>query len=334
MIATVIGLLIAGQIAAIVVGILRGRQNKYNDNTKVFAVKPDSLAVLILLGCSVLFMLPAVPASLSSAEYNKDVWIFFLGLGLPFFVLAIALSFSPKIYVNKDSIRVKSFLSSRVYKFSDITHYSASDDTTFVYRQNKKLFSFDIDSIGSKNMFKRLEQEGVQRMEGSEIKTICKADIGSLKESSTARVLFFIAWYVFFALSLYGLIHNGVGEFITYNVIGLVFGVVLAGGLLFYYRSKCRGFITGLEKTLDISFDAEMKRLGIGSFRYRDRDWYGVSWNMWKLMVRRDYISRLISIEEDTRSRCETVTIETVDGKRFSFKEGLNSGFADWWRYR
>lgn len=322
MVSMAIGLFIAMQIAVVVAGFLRSRQNDCGDSIERFEVKPDPMIRLILIGCSAVLMAPAIPCSLS----GKDMRIFFIGMGLPLLMAAICLP--GKIRVDGNGIRVRS----RIYTFSDITHYSASDDTITAYKGKEKLFSFDMDFVGAENMLRRFAKEGIAV--GGQVKPIRKSDIGSIKHATTAKALFFISVTVFFAFSLYGLLHNGVKEFIAYNLIGVALGSILSGSFLLYYRKKCRTIIECMEKALGINFDAEMKRLGIDSFKYRDREWFGLSWNMWKLMIKHDYIGKIERVEWDKRAHCETVTFLAIDGKRFSFKEGERNGFTTWWFYR
>ena len=96
MISTVIGILLAGQLAGLVVGILRNQNNKYKTDTENFEISAKS-ASLVLLGCSIVFFAFSFLSTFSVHESDSKVWIAFLVFAVP---VMLGLLFSRRFALN------------------------------------------------------------------------------------------------------------------------------------------------------------------------------------------------------------------------------------------
>ena len=323
--------IITCQIVGFVVGLLRLNNKKYTNSTTKFDISLGGMTSMILLGCSIVFLLPAIPLSMSVlGENNRDWWICFVGLGLPF--LIISLLSMQKVSVNGNTITIKSVIppKHKVHQFSEITHYSSKGDITTVYSGDKKLFSFDADHRGAKNMLNRFKKDGIKRIEDHAVHTICKADLKSAKNAAIVPILFFICWYAFFIFSLYALLAMTFRDFLLANLVGVCLGLAVSIPLYLFHTGKTLALIERTEKALNIDFDKEMAALGVESFNYRDENWYGVSFNMEQAMINRRYVKEIVKTFYDREYMTEEVTIRGIDGKKFKFKEDGEGNFREW----
>lgn len=326
MLSTVIGILLAGQIAGLVVGILRNQNNKYKTDTENFEISAKS-ASLVLLGCSIVFFAFSFLSTFSVHESDSKVWIAFLVFAVP--ALLIALRLMRTICVRGSEIRVKGILppENKKFDFSEITHYTASTDVTTVWSGKRKLFAYDVDALGAKNMTMKLKAAGIDRIEddyGLGARCIRKKDVLSISKNSTIialMVLMAICGLAFMFIS---------GDYIItwlfwLPVMAVTFALLYIPGPVKNYL-----FIRDMEQALGIDFDAEMRLLNVQDYLFRDENWFGTSWSTWQLMIHRDYIQEIKKIYWDDDNHIETVAFRTIDGKKIKFKTGERDAFREW----
>lgn len=329
MISTIIGILLAGQISGLVVGALRKSAGKYNNDTENFKISTDK-AFLILLSCSIVMFTFAFLSTFSVHESDSKVWMAFVVIALPEIVLA--LHTKKTITIRGNDIRVHCLLPPKnaKYSISEITHYTASTDVTTVWNGSKKLFSYDVDAQGAKNMNARLKKEGIKRVE-DEYGAYCvrKKDILSIRKNST--ILALMAVLAICGLAMTFVIQGDIYDYIIWGVIWLSFMAIIFAFLYYFGPVSNYRFTTNMEKALGINFDREMSRLNIQNYRYRDNEWYGTSWNTWQLMINRKYIKEIVNVRWDDGQGIEIITIRTIDEKKKTFKTSEKGEFEYWY---
>ena len=335
MIGSIIGLLLAGAVSSAVVGKFKENQLKYKDDINSFIISAGSDAVFIMTMIGAVFGGFAIFASFASVENGFYAWI-----PLALFALSCILIgfFARKtITVDNDNILIKSYLPPKNFKcsFKDIAYYdSGIGGGAIVYNNSgEKLFSFDGDMIGAKNMIKRLQVEKIPLREKNQqaVKTTTIKKRWIITKNSNLVTIIILILFLGIVMGIWGGIEanaRGEGFFFSFIMIVLLSVALIIFVLPFMLIPSFRN-IRHIEKGLNINFDDEMERIGATSFDFVNKDWYITDTKRVSL-VRRDYIKGIVDSYFDDNMHCTIIKLEAIDGSKIQLATYDPEGFKKW----
>ncbi len=322
-------------VAVVVSGVLgklnerkKLKENKIKDLND-FKIYMDNAAIKIMDFSTLFWFGIAFAASFTTDESQKYFWISFAAWG--FLSLIASLAIRKTIHVKEDTITVKKILlPSKTIKFSDITDVVTGDENTKFYKNNKLLFICDKDMTGYTQLLERITEE-------SNKSNFTKASI-TRKDFLRSPALLFLA-IMTYVLSL-ALAIPEIIEAETWIQRIEPFGyclVLILPFLLIYLWFTPRSYflIKDIEKTLNIDFDQEMRKVDITSLIERDNDdWFLCNPSMYNTIINKKYISKIISIKQALfDERVAYVTFETPAGKirKIPIDDGNKELFKTWY---
>ena len=327
-------LFITLEVVGLILNKLKSKQLEYQESLDNFEVRLDNGISILFLISALFFGFCAYGASISDIDHGYYFWYAFAAVSVVSSIL-ILMSFQ-KLKVDGNNIIYTQYLfPKRLHlTFSDITHYSIFGDTLKIYKNQKKLFSLDCDMTGYKNFLDRLKRENIKCSEdGVSTRTIKKNDIFFRNTSAIGIIVLMLVISVFMVIPTFAqsISENNLYEAITESIITIL--IMLGVGLFAasfvtipYYIN-----INKIEKGLGITFDEEMKKLGVTWFDYKDEKWYIQGINF---IVCRDYIESIENINfrsgGDNSADTYDFYLRTKDGKRIKLSSTNKDDFKSW----
>lgn len=262
------------------------------------------------------------------AENSEDkyMWLGFLVIGIISAICSLAMR--KKITVSGNDIIYQALIPYKKnhYTFNEIDHVETLDGgKTVVIGGNGKLFSFDMDFLGSDNFIKRCEKEG-KKITSKGGKPLTKKDFLKSKITLVLMAIFSVATAVFI-----GPTAIAKGEVIDLIIFILVIGVGIPVVLYLFMVPKTYFFISRMEKALGFDFDKVMVAAEIGKIPYIDANWFINGDNMEKVVINRKFVSKIESTIEGEAGNVNVV-IRTSDNKRkkYIMRGPAANQFVDW----
>jgi len=325
-------------IVASVIGILSNQKRTYSKDLDNFIIKSPPIGRIIIIIGTVILIVIALLAYINRTPDNgaEDAAIIFVMLASACAIASLALD--KQITVDGNSIKLKQLLPPKFqsYTFSDITHYAYVGDSIQVFSGQKKLFSVDRDLLGYENFVKRLERDGfLNSDDGVSVKVINKRDV--IRKNGTITAMFFFMMFIGLIMGVISARNpvpgeTSLGNFIIclFVGIGLFLFVVVPFMIIPSFIN-----LRKLEKGLNIDFDEEMKKEGIGSFNTMTKNWFLNSNGGVFTAIRRDYVQSLISCDVSGNNAFYINKIRTTDGKTIKVRANSEHEFVDWlnWRF-
>ena len=335
MIGSIIGLMLAGAVSSAVVGKLKEKQLKYKDDMNNFVISAGSDTVFTMTMIGSVFGVFAIFASFASVENGFYAWVPFALFALSCILIGV---FARKtITVDNDNILVKSYLPPKKFKcsFKDIAYYDSGIGGGAIAYDNsgKKIFSFDGDMVGAKNMIKRLQTEKIPHGEKNQrvVKTTTIKKRWIITKNSNLVTIIILILFLGLVMGIWGGVEanaRGEGFFFTFVII-ILLSVALIVLILPFMLIPSFKNIHRIEKGLNINFDDEMERIGATSFDFVNKDWYITDTKRVSL-VRRDYIKGIVDSYFDDNMHCTIIKLEAIDGSKIQLATYDPEGFKKW----
>ncbi len=320
-----VSIIIVLVIVSVVLKNVLQEKYTYTDDINKFKIFSGKLMPMIFDGSAIFWFLIAFAASFTENPDDKYMWISFFIIGVLSAIGSIAVR--KKIYVSGNDIVCQTLgFNKKQYTFNDIEYVWVLDGGAVIAMgKTGKLFSFDMDFLGSDNFIRRCEKEQ-KKITSKGGKPLTKKDFLKSKMTLVMMLIFSVL-----SLVMFGPTSIARGQYMDIVGFVLVIGVGVPAVLYILMVPKTYFFISRMEKVLGFDFDKVMAAAEIGRIPYIDQNWFINGEHIEKVVINRKFVS---SIKEMTPGEAGNVNVVIITAdnrkKKYIMQGGTAGDFEDW----